>query len=78
MNSGSSGSSVVSDNEEVIPTRRVDVQWIGANVGRGVVSARDFAAGDVVESLDQISVTMGQAAQAATAIHNMLRLRESE
>ena len=50
LNSGSSGSSVVSDNEEVIPTRRVDVQWIGANVGRGVVSARDFAAGDVAES----------------------------
>ncbi len=37
-----------------------------------------FAAGDVVESLDQISVAMGQAAQAATAIHNLLRLRESE
>jgi thioredoxin reductase (NADPH) len=32
-----------------------------------------FAAGDVVESLDQISVAMGQAAQAATAIHNLLR-----
>ena len=32
-----------------------------------------FAAGDVVRSLDQISVSMGQAAIAATAIHNRLR-----
>lgn len=31
-----------------------------------------YAAGDVVRSLDQISVAMGQAAIAATAIHNML------
>jgi thioredoxin reductase (NADPH) len=34
-----------------------------------------YAAGDVVEGLDQISVAMGQAAIAATAIHNYLRLR---
>ena len=32
-----------------------------------------FAAGDVVRSLDQISVAMGEAAIAATAIHNLLR-----
>ena len=32
-----------------------------------------FAAGDVVRSLDQISVAMGQAAIAATAVHNRLR-----
>ncbi len=32
-----------------------------------------FAAGDVVRSLDQISVAMGEAAIAATAIHNRLR-----
>jgi thioredoxin reductase (NADPH) len=32
-----------------------------------------FAAGDVVEGLDQISVATGQAAIAATAIHNYLR-----
>lgn len=32
-----------------------------------------YAAGDVVEGLDQISVAMGQAAKAATAIHNDLR-----
>lgn len=32
-----------------------------------------FAAGDVVSSLDQISVAMGEAAIAATAIHNRLR-----
>jgi thioredoxin reductase (NADPH) len=32
-----------------------------------------FAAGDVVRSLDQISVAMGQAAIASTAIHNCLR-----
>lgn len=31
-----------------------------------------FAAGDVVSSLDQIAVAMGQAAIAATAIHNSL------
>lgn len=35
-----------------------------------------YVAGDVVEGLDQISVAMGQAAIAATAIHN--RLREEE
>lgn len=33
-----------------------------------------FAAGDVVSGLDQISVAMGQAAIAATAIHNLLRV----
>ena len=32
-----------------------------------------FAAGDVVRSLDQISVAIGEAAIAATAIHNHLR-----
>lgn len=37
-----------------------------------------FAVGDVVEGLDQISVATGQAAQAATAIHNLLREREQE
>jgi thioredoxin reductase (NADPH) len=31
-----------------------------------------YAAGDVVSTLDQISVAMGQAAVAATAIHNDL------
>lgn len=35
-----------------------------------------YAVGDVVEGLDQISVATGQAAQAATAIHNRLRERE--
>lgn len=35
-----------------------------------------FAAGDVVDSLDQISVAMGQAAIASTAIHNLLREAE--
>lgn len=35
-----------------------------------------FAAGDVVEGLDQIAVATGQAARAATAIHNFLRERE--
>jgi len=34
---------------------------------------RLYAAGDVVEGLDQISVAMGQAAVAATAIHNYIR-----
>lgn len=32
-----------------------------------------YAAGDVVSSLDQLAVAMGQAAIAATAIHNQLR-----
>ena len=32
-----------------------------------------YAAGDVVQGLDQISVACGQAAIAATAIHNRLR-----
>ena len=32
-----------------------------------------FAAGDIVRSLDQISVAMGEAAIAATATHNLLR-----
>lgn len=32
-----------------------------------------YAAGDIVEGLDQISVAMGHAAIAATAIHNALR-----
>jgi thioredoxin reductase (NADPH) len=32
-----------------------------------------YAAGDIVEALDQISVAMGHAAIAATAIHNALR-----
>ncbi len=36
-----------------------------------------YAAGDVVEGLDQIAVASGQAAIAATAIHNRLREREA-
>ena len=35
-----------------------------------------YAAGDVVQGLDQISVACGQAAIAATAIHNRLRDRD--
>lgn len=35
-----------------------------------------YVAGDVVEALDQISVAMGHAAIAATAIHNQLRKAE--
>lgn len=37
-----------------------------------------YAAGDIVASLDQISVAMGQAAIAATAIHNDLRGEDGE
>ena len=37
-----------------------------------------YAVGDVVEGLDQISVATGQAARAATAIHNLLREREQK
>ena len=35
-----------------------------------------YAAGDIVEGLNQISVAMGQAAVAATAVHNLLRCRD--
>ncbi|MEO5707626.1 MAG: NAD(P)/FAD-dependent oxidoreductase [Alteraurantiacibacter sp.] len=37
-----------------------------------------YAAGDVVAGLDQISVAMGHAAIAATAIHNDLRTRDNQ
>ncbi|GEM72906.1 NAD(P)/FAD-dependent oxidoreductase [Sphingomonas sp. TX0543] len=37
-----------------------------------------YAVGDLVRGLDQISVAMGQAAIAATAIHNDLRERDGE
>ncbi len=37
-----------------------------------------FAAGDVVEGLDQISVAMGHGAIAATRAHNWLRARDDE
>jgi thioredoxin reductase (NADPH) len=37
-----------------------------------------YAAGDIVMSLDQISVAMGHAAIAATALHNDLRNRDGE
>lgn len=37
-----------------------------------------YAAGDIVMSLDQISVAMGHAAVAATALHNDLRNRDGE
>jgi len=37
-----------------------------------------YAAGDVVSGLDQISVAMGQAAVAATTIHNDLRARDGQ
>lgn len=37
-----------------------------------------YAAGDVVAALDQISVAMGHAAIAATAIHNDLRERDNQ
>ena len=36
-----------------------------------------YAAGDVVRSLDQISVAMGEAAIAATAIHNSLPINQA-
>jgi thioredoxin reductase (NADPH) len=64
------------------------VAGIGVKLGEGGCVVTDahqqtsvsglYAAGDVVESLDQISVAMGQAAQAATAIHNSLRASEDK
>ncbi|MCH8685854.1 NAD(P)/FAD-dependent oxidoreductase [Pedomonas mirosovicensis] len=68
-------------------TPRIDLAvMVGAAVGEGnclPVDSRQqtnvpgvYAAGDVVEGLAQISVAMGQAAVAATAIHNSLREQE--
>ena len=37
-----------------------------------------YAAGDIVSGLDQISVAMGQAAVAATTLHNDLRARDGK
>jgi len=37
-----------------------------------------YAAGDIVMALDQISVAMGHAAVAATAMHNDLRNRDGQ
>ena len=37
-----------------------------------------FAAGDIVEGLDQISVAMGHGAVAATKVHNWLREQDQE
>lgn len=37
-----------------------------------------YAAGDIVSGLDQISVAMGQAAVAATTLHNDLRARDGQ
>ncbi|MNL72685.1 putative glutamate synthase (NADPH) small subunit [compost metagenome] len=37
-----------------------------------------FAAGDVVEGLDQISVAMGHGAVAATKAHNWLREQDQD
>ena len=53
----------------------------------GCVSARSvresgvpgfFAAGDVVEGLDQISVAMGHGAMAATSAHNWIRAQDRQ
>lgn len=66
---------------------RIDLAvMVGAALGEGnclPVDSRQqttvpglYAAGDIVEGLAQISVAMGQAAVAATAMHNLLRERE--
>merc|ERR1719171_3379376 len=43
-----SGSSEEASEESTLPSREIEVQWIGASVGRGVVAARAFEAGEVV------------------------------
>jgi hypothetical protein len=50
ITSGSSedGSSGNSMEEFPMPTRGTNVEWVGASVGRGVVAARAFEAGEVV------------------------------
>merc|ERR1719498_2270505 len=57
LSSGSSvdGSSV---DEAHIPTRGVDVQWIDVSVGRGVVAARAFEAGEVVFEEDPLAAAV--------------------
>lgn len=66
---------------------RIDLAvMVGAALGEGRCLPVDshqrtsvpgvYAAGDIVEGLAQISVAMGQAAVAATAIHNSLREQE--
>jgi len=47
-----------------------------ADAMKGTEVAGLFAAGDVVEGLDQISVAMGHGAMAATKAHNWLRERD--
>ena len=53
-----------------------DDQCLLADAHQRTTVSGIYAAGDVVLSLDQISVAMGQAAIAATAIHNDLRVRD--
>merc|ERR1719238_1273161 len=48
MSSGSSDRGSTDMEETPIPSRGVDVQWIDVSVGRGVVAARSFEAGEVV------------------------------
>ncbi|MDN3563307.1 NAD(P)/FAD-dependent oxidoreductase [Paeniroseomonas aquatica] len=63
-------------------------QALGLQMGDGCCIAVDqkqrtshagiYAAGDIVYALDQISIAMGHAAIAATALHNDLRLRDGQ
>ena len=53
-------------------------QCIVADIKQRTSAAGVYAAGDIVMSLDQISVAMGHAAIAAAALHNDLRQKDGQ
>jgi len=53
-------------------------QCIVADIKQRTSVAGVYAAGDIVRSLDQISVAMGHAAIAAAALHNDLRQKDGQ
>lgn len=67
------GSKARSDVVHDLGTRLDDKGCVVADEHQRSTTDGIFVAGDVVRSLDQISVAMGEAAIAATAIHNRLR-----
>lgn len=67
------GSDARSNLLQSLGTRRAKSGCVITDAHQRSSTRNLFAAGDVVQSLDQISVAMGEAAIAATAIHNRLR-----
>jgi thioredoxin reductase (NADPH) len=62
-----------SDLARVLGARLDDRNCVVANEHQQSSVPNLFVAGDVAKGLDQISVAMGHAAVAATAVHNLLR-----